>query len=163
MNVERRAPRTAGRRDREIAPFSLDPPSPGTTIVHLRRSDLIEPQSRPSRKRASCVRFGSDVRSAPGRIDVSPTPRALCALAYGIARAGAASCVRAGNEREGRHMRYVIATGLLASDCLGAMQGVVSGASRESRTTSTARAINWLPHWRFREPRYATRTHRVAQ
>ena len=60
-------------------------------------------------------------------------------------------------------MSYVIATGLLASNCVGAMQRVLSGGSREGQATSKAGAIKWLPHWRFKEPRYATHSYRVAQ
>jgi|KBSSwiStaDraftv2_1062776.scaffolds.fasta_scaffold45584_2 hypothetical protein len=59
-------------------------------------------------------------------------------------------------------MSHVIATGLLASNCLAAMQRVLGGASRENQATSKVRAIDWLPHWRFKEPRYVTYTYRVA-
>ena len=50
ISIERRTPRKAERRDREIAPFSFYQTPPATTVIHTRRSDLVESRSRPSRK-----------------------------------------------------------------------------------------------------------------
>ena len=59
-------------------------------------------------------------------------------------------------------MSYVIATGLLASNCLDAMQRVLRGGSRDNEATSRTCAINWLPDWRLKETRYVTYTYRTA-
>ena len=59
-------------------------------------------------------------------------------------------------------MSYVIATGLLASNCLDAMQRVLRGGSRDNEATSRTCAINWLPDWRLKETRYVRYTYRTA-
>ena len=59
-------------------------------------------------------------------------------------------------------MSYVIATGLLAANCLVAMQRVLAGGSRENQPALKACTINWLPHWHSKETRYATCTYRIA-
>jgi hypothetical protein len=58
-------------------------------------------------------------------------------------------------------MSYLIATGLLASNCLDAMQRVPRRGSRDNGATSTC-AIDWLPDWRLKETRYVTYTYRTA-
>jgi hypothetical protein len=59
-------------------------------------------------------------------------------------------------------MSYIITTGLLAANCLVAMQRVLQGGSRKNQATLKACPINWLPRWRFKETRYATFTYRIA-
>jgi len=58
-------------------------------------------------------------------------------------------------------MSYVVATGLLASNCLMAMQGVSPGRSRETQATKTC-PIDWLADRRSEGSRHGTYTYRIG-
>ena len=59
-------------------------------------------------------------------------------------------------------MTYAIARGLLASNCLVAMQRALPGGPRDNEATSTTYTIDWLPDWRPKETRHTTSTYRIA-
>jgi hypothetical protein len=59
-------------------------------------------------------------------------------------------------------MSYLVAPGLLASNCLRAMRRVPPSGSRENRTTSKTSVVTWLSDSLATETRYGKPRFRFA-
>ncbi len=59
-------------------------------------------------------------------------------------------------------MSYLVAPGLIASNCLMALQRVLPSGSRENRATLETGPIAWLSHRLSTETRYGKFTFRIA-
>jgi len=59
-------------------------------------------------------------------------------------------------------MSYLVAPGLLASNCLMAMQRVLPSGSPENRATSKTSGITWLSDSLSTETRYGKSIFRIA-
>jgi hypothetical protein len=59
-------------------------------------------------------------------------------------------------------MNYVVATGLLASNCLMATQEVLPDRSRGAHATLRTRAIDWLSDRHSKGPQYGKYSYRIA-
>jgi hypothetical protein len=65
-------------------------------------------------------------------------------------------------EGEGTQMSYLVAPGLLASNCLKAMRQVLPIGSRETPATSATSVVTWLSDGLSTETRYGKPRFRFA-